>query len=362
VRDVPTFGIKVPASVRLSRVNGLRGSNSAGRSDHGDRNWLCFSGKTGVVVRLNAREQFRFTRVAWIAGALAAAGVAGLFVSVRAVAVDAATDPSPQTGDTLLEAENRGVPAAVVRRRIQVLAELAEQPAEEWAGEYFEGDGLGENTTLYLAPRSGISATWFGCMGLYGANEGDIERVDDRTLAFHFNRPNESGRFGMFPATVRVVRWGERRYLIPAERFIDFVNAINSGAEPGTDRYSGFLRRNGDESKPAIGSPDLPEEMLAQIRPKPLFVKVSSVQRQAQYDAVGGPVCPFELTFDAPQGEVLAPGLKLSPVAVDMYESARVVATHGQEVIAKILFFDACDQVVQPPTVGMKLTTGSRTY
>lgn len=271
-------------------------------------------------------------------------------------------EPDPMTADTLLEAHNGGVPAAVVRRRDQVLAELAEQPSEPWAGEYYEGDGLGENTTLVLAPRSGVAATWFGCMGLYGANEGDIERVDDRTLAFHFNRPNESGRFGMFPATVRIVRWGERRYLIPTERFIDFVNAINRGMEPGRDHYSGFLHYRGDEGKAVTGLPDLPEAMLAQIRAKPLVVTVSSVKREGQYEAIGGPMCPFELTFDVPAGEVLAPGLEFAAIAGDLYESADVVEVRGLKAIAKMRFFDACDEVTTAPTVGLKLTTGPRTY
>ena len=273
------------------------------------------------------------------------------------------------TADTVVERDvaaeelakdrNGGVPAAVVQRRERVLAELAKQPSEEWAGEYYEGDGLGENVTLYVAPASGVAATWFGCMGLYGANEGELERTEDRKLSFKFNRPNDESRFGMFPASVRMVKWGQRRYLIPDDRLIDFVNAINHGMEPSSIGYSMFLLAREDRGKAISGLPDLPDAMLAQIRSTPLLVRVSSVEEGTEHSAIGGPVCSFLLRLEAPAPSELAVGLELSTTAEDVYETARIVERSGRQVTAKMTYYDACAEVKNKPKRGWVLTTGA---
>jgi hypothetical protein len=41
--------------------------------------------------------------------------------------------------------------AAAYRKKVQ--AEIETLRTHEWAGEYYEGDGLGENVSLVLAPK-----------------------------------------------------------------------------------------------------------------------------------------------------------------------------------------------------------------
>lgn len=137
-------------------------------------------------------RRFNMERTLRMANGLAVLGAVAMGVGVWA----STAPPIPLTAtqiDKRLEDENRGVPAAVVRRRAKILAELATKPADEWAAEYYEGDGLGENTSLYLGAQSGVAATWFGCMGLYGSNEGDVERTSDKTLVFHSASRTMSG-------------------------------------------------------------------------------------------------------------------------------------------------------------------------
>jgi len=302
-------------------------------------------------------ERFSVKRTLCIAAGFVVAGVAPL-VGAWATANDRVVESSA-AAEKLIEAKNGGVPAAVVRRRESVLAELAKKPSEEWAGEYYEGDGLGENMSLYVAPASGVAATWFGCMGLYGANEGELERTEDRKLSFKFNRPNDESRFGMFPSSVRFVKWGQRRYLLPDDRLIDFVNAINHGLEPSNDPYGMFLLAREDRGKAISGLPDLPDAMLAQIRSTPLLVRVSSVEEQTKRSATGGAACSFILRFEAPAPSMLAIGLELSATAGSVYETASIVETSDHQVAAKMTYYDACAEVKNKPKVGWMLTTGA---
>lgn len=254
-------------------------------------------------------------------------------------------------------AESR-VPTVVLARRAAIREEVVKGATEEWAGQYHEGDGLGVNTTIDLAPENGVAATWFGCLGLYGANEGRVERVGAQTLRFHFNSPNDGGAFGSFSETVRIVHWGERRYLIPEERLVDFVNAINSGLESGLAlNLSVFLRdtRGGAVS----GLPDLPEPLRAQIRTHPLILTVSRVEQLPEYEAMGGAVCPFRLTFDAPEGTTLLAGQALSSMAGVSHERAEVIGVSRRRVTAKMIVFDSCSDVTDVPKRGWRFTTGA---
>ena len=133
-------------------------------------------------------------------------------------------------------------PPAVVDRGRAVQAEASQLPDHAWAGAYYAGDGLGMNVRLLVSPAAGVSATWHGCLGLYGSNEGLIQPQPDGSLKFAFNKPNEN-RFGGFPDAVLPVRWGERRYLIGNDQIDEFVSAINFGSEPRRSARAVLARR-----------------------------------------------------------------------------------------------------------------------
>lgn len=304
-------------------------------------------------------KRFNMKRTLRMALGLAVFASAAMGISVWASTAPT-VPPNAAQIDQQLEDENGGVPAVVVRRRDEVLAELATKPADEWAGEYFEGDGLGVNSTLYLGAKSGVAATWFGCMGLYGANEGNVERTGDKTLAFHFSKPNPDRWLGSFPDAVRTVRWGQRRYLIPQSRQIDFVNAINRGMEPGNDAHSMFLLARGDHDKPVWHLPDLPDTLLALIRRTPVVIRVLSVAAETEKRrSADFATCTFRMRMAVPEGVELVPGLDFESTDARMYDTATVVEANGPEVVATMISYDACADVEHKPVVGSEFTSGT---
>ena len=50
-------------------------------------------------------------------------------------------------------------------RRSAVQAEIKTLGKHPWAGEYYEGDGLGVGISLALAPKAGYVFEWHGCLG-----------------------------------------------------------------------------------------------------------------------------------------------------------------------------------------------------
>lgn len=204
--------------------------------------------------------------------------------------------------------------AAAEHRQASIREALSKLGPHPWAGEYYRGDGLGENISMSLAPDAGVSVIWTGCLGLYGANQGSIVERDG-VLALQYEAPNRKGSGG-FPDTLRSVHWGERRYLIPDDKRIDFVNDINLGREPRTRPYGRVLLARGDEVKQAPGFPDLPEHFRNLIRATPLQVGVRVAQR-GEYKQVGEGLClsSYQLTLDHGLHDGLVEGVELRVVS-----------------------------------------------
>jgi hypothetical protein len=167
--------------------------------------------------------------------------------------------------------------AAAEERKRRIERELKDLHGYQWAGSYYYGDGLGVNVHLSLAPKSGFEFTWNGCLGLYDLNYGDVVEKDGR-ITLVFTHPNSRKGFeGIAPELVPLV-WGERHYLIPANGFLDFVNAVNAGFEPSAQRSSRFLLRDGDEVKSADGPPNIPAPFSEYILKEPIQAAISSIK------------------------------------------------------------------------------------
>jgi hypothetical protein len=161
-----------------------------------------------------------------------------------------------------------------IRRELQKLKE------NDWAGEYYFGDGLGVNVSLALAPKSGFVFSWHGCLGLYDLNYGDVAFTNG-TVKLLFKYPNKREGFEGIAPELLPVRWGKRHYLIDVGHIVDFTNAINAGTEPSpifAGRSGRFLLRRGDEDKAVGGEPDLPNEFLSYILAEPIKARVTLVQ------------------------------------------------------------------------------------
>lgn len=252
--------------------------------------------------------------------------------------------------------------SAVEARRRRVEEAIAHAPANGWSAEYYEGDGLGANIRIALDANAGIAATWRGCLGIYAANEGDVDASRPDEFAFRFRHPNrEPGgpAFSSFPERVHAVRWGERRYLIAEDRGIEFVNAMHHAMEPRSEVHGLFLLAFGDESKPVAGLPGLPPALLALVRAKPLTLRVRSVETPVS-SGREFPTCRYRIHLDVPPGEMLPLGAELHPLRDSgLSTSAYVTEVRPGTGIAEIKEYDACGEVKAPPKPGLSLTTGA---
>jgi len=161
-------------------------------------------------------------------------------------------------------------------RKGKIQAEIKELGEHPWAGEYYEGDGLGVGISLTLAPKSGFVFEWHGCMGVYDRNYGGVSFGDDRVrLSFTFPN-NREGFQGISPEFIPV-SWGPRRYLIPPQKMIEFCNSVNANDEPRHDIHGLHLIRWGDEKKPVQGWPTVPAEFERYLLKKPIATEIVAV-------------------------------------------------------------------------------------
>ncbi len=94
----------------------------------------------------------------------------------------------------------------------------------EWAGVY--RSGLWESSSIAVAPENGVQYMRVGCVGLYDQNSGRIEQVlPDRLIV----KLAVDGAGYMSPQLL-FIRWGDRRYLVPESRMVEFCNAHNDGS------------------------------------------------------------------------------------------------------------------------------------
>lgn len=163
------------------------------------------------------------------------------------------------------------------------------------AGRYYYGDGLGVNRTLTIHPDGTFEYAWHGCLGLYASAQGRIS-VDGEGLVLEPSRQEGEGG----PSTrLRVVRWGERIYLLNEDELSGFANAINHEDEPRSDAHGLFYLRDGDWDRPVTGAPPLPARTRELLLPRPLLGKVLRKVSRAS----------FEIDLGARDG--LKPGLEL---------------------------------------------------
>lgn len=237
---------------------------------------------------------------------------------------------------------------------IRTEALTKDQP--DWAGEYYFGDGLGVNVDLALAPRNGFTFTWNGCLGLYDLNYGDIS-VANETITLNFTFPNQREGFQGIEPTLVPIRWGQRHYLIPVNKMLDFANAINSGTEPSDlwgGRSGSFLLKNGDEKNPVEGRPNMPAEYLAYLLEKPVEATITSVgdshvTESWRYTAV---------TLNAGTVDGLKKGMEMHVFSPSRtYATATIIGVAEHVADAMLEQFHTSDDPSAPPAPSWKLST-----
>jgi hypothetical protein len=341
------------ASVTAASSDAWRGRQSSLYGIHPDAtSWTFDQGTHPIEVHVMFRRMSR--RFSWplevprvptvTAVAFIVLGLAGLIPFV----VGASREEAPPDGE------------AAMQRRETIRRELSALGAHPWAGEYYEGDGLGANIEVTLAPMSGVAATWNGCLGLYGANRG---RVVERAgmLVFGFETPNGKG-FGSFPDAVVPVRWGQRRYLLPESEMAEFVSALHHGIEPRGRVHGRFLLARGDEQKPVSGLPELPVRYRRMIRSQPVLAGVLDARRMIG-ERFGDRMClaRYRVTLDRGHEAGLTEGLRLKAMFPrNVMEEAQVLKTTATRAIAEIEHWETDCKAVDPqPDRSWKFSTGA---
>ena len=151
----------------------------------------------------------------------------------------------------------------------------------DWAGAYFLGDGL-SNISFLAAPESGYVFINSADIGLRAEFYGAVSESNGRINLSVKDRKYFENSMKMYQGVSEElipVTWGLRRYLIPADKIIDFCNAVNEGDEPRTSVFGNFLLRRGDEKLQVRGLPDIPEEFRNYLQEKPVNAEIIAVKK-----------------------------------------------------------------------------------
>ncbi|USO00034.1 MAG: hypothetical protein H6810_05065 [Phycisphaeraceae bacterium] len=170
--------------------------------------------------------------------------------------------------------------------------------AEEWAGAYYDGDGLGVNRTILIAPENGLLYTWYGCLGLYDANSGPIVRFDDDSLFVSPAIDPTTAELCFLSERIYLVRWGLCHYLVPEERMLDFCNDYNQ--QRNTPWFFGYPLREKDKGLDRRGVPEVPTEYARFLLREPISAEIVELSEPQECEnACGNSLAIVEVALDA---------------------------------------------------------------
>ena len=258
--------------------------------------------------------------------------------------------------------EANGESRELHERSAAIEAELKRSPGHPWAGDYYEGDGLGANIRMQMSPVAGVAATLHGCLGLYDANEGRVAVLPDGSLRLDFAR-SESEEPSRFPDRVVPVHWGERRYLIPPSAMSHFVAAINQGDEPRAGPHGRFLLATGDERKNVDGLPGLPAEHLKAIRTHSLradFIAARQLPDERVFEEMCTKRYAVDIKLDESAGPVRPGDIFMTEFPRNTFADLSVVSVDGNRAngVVEVLELD-CRHPDSVPDRTWRFATGA---
>lgn len=248
--------------------------------------------------------------------------------------------------------------ADALTERIEAAA--ARPFADEWAGSYYYGNGLGVSVSLAVEPSLGFSRSNFGCLGLYELESGTAEWEGDRILLRPPARSSGHAKQTELLSELSQVRWGRRHYLIESSDLRVFCNAVNAGSEPRPRWHGHFFLKKGDEKLVVAGLPQVPAAFRKYLIAKPIGARITRILAQpgargeASQDASAeGARGRIYVLIDAGRVDGLQPGMNLFRVADD-YSSDRVTL----EIVEDRSAVGVCESWREtPPSVGCALSS-----
>lgn len=237
--------------------------------------------------------------------------------------------------------------------------------AKEWAGRYYEGDGLGTNVSIAIAPKSGVAFLNYGCTGLYGGDHGEIveSTPDGLTLKLVFG----SAKNSYLSERIYFVRWGEERFLVPDWKLLELVNNFNRGGYACTSMHGiPRLTPPGESGHRPIdpipdGKPELPPQFSKLLLASPVDLIVKNVTLK--------PVPPGKQIVESLDGTLEFEGGSAKGVFVGMefdvprgdnedFGTIRITRVDTGTSSAEFDVFAGRNKSPRPPKVGDRIPTG----
>jgi hypothetical protein len=139
----------------------------------------------------------------------------------------------------------------------RIAAEVQGLPDHPWAGSYRTGDA---RTIYAITPESGAAFACCTCAGWTAPILGTVVAADDRTIHVEWR---DGGL--RLPPKLYVVRWGDVRFLVPAEEMAGFCRRI--GPMPAPELGPEWKRYPCDteDLSSCVVLPDLPEPYRSRL-------------------------------------------------------------------------------------------------
>jgi hypothetical protein len=239
-------------------------------------------------------------------------------------------------------------------RRAAIEAESMAPGAQEWAGLYYAGDGLGDNRSLALALVSGFVFELSGCGGLIDRNLGAVTVVEG-VVHLDCHLPDAGSSSDRFATSLVPITWGRRHYLVPVDDIVGFCNEVNQGDEPRSDVHGRYLLRRGDQGIRVIGRPSVPAEYRDCLLAQPITASVIAVgEPSTRPSRIDFKFVDFPVTIDAGRQQGLRPGMELYVTTPHMVEWIRLGAVEEERAEGIMI---QTDDGLRPPQVGWTLST-----
>ncbi len=263
--------------------------------------------------------------------------------------------------------------AAIEQRRGRIMAEVkalrerdekADSPdqawAREWAGEYYCGDGLGMNVTICIAPKAGVTYTWYGCLGLYDANQGEIVSHEEGELRTRLELDPKRSSWGFMSERLYLVRWGERHYLVSEGEMRDVCEEYG----PGSDDFSRLRHaplRRADRDKPIGGRPEFPPSIARALAAKDVEAAIAGIEPVPKPQGLHGRV-RATVTISAGDAAGVYPWMQFRPAEAPGTAPwiITIDSVTDETATGELVMSPGADPATELPKLGQRVTTRSR--
>lgn len=244
------------------------------------------------------------------------------------------------------------------RKAQSIRTELGTLKEHPWAGEY-SWNIVDLATRLYISPQNGAAVLFHSDIARWGNHGKVIEQ--GRHLSFHWIVPQDDLHW-LNPRTLLLVRWGDRRYLIPSEQILEFCLDAQDLNEPRPTLRGHWWLRKGDETKATAGIPDLPKGYERYWAMKPIQAAIVSLGAEAKIPSESEEWEQVERKVVLNAGSIagVLPHMQFEMVDRDEgYIFLKITVTHvrARESEGILKYSRNPKQPTKPPVIGWKFVS-----